>query len=192
MPDLIADPPTSVYLLLAVVAVGAAFYCFRTQTRRSLLIVVGILLAIGLLVLIDELIESPREEAVRRVEAMAEAATASDPVRFLEHLSPSFRYQGADRERVRVSPAWELIRQHQARVAVWGFGRGSQELEYPTENEIEIGFYAKAQVPTHEGLVRYIKARFARQPDGRYLLTTMRMYTPGLSLKTEDPIPGFP
>jgi hypothetical protein len=190
VPNLLADPPTTVYLLLAAAAAVAVVVWYRRQTRRTALAAGGLVAALGLLYLLDTLFESPREEAVRRVMVMADAATAVDTGRFVEQLSKSFRMGAADRDAVRDARAWALVREHNVRVAVWGFGQG--DTEYPAPNEVEIGFYAKAQTPSREGLIRYVKAVFVRDPDGAYRAKAMRFYTPGVSLKTEDPIPGFP
>src|SRR5437773_6294963 len=110
------DPPRSLYLILIVATVIAGAVCIRYQSRKSFLAflaVAGLLLA---LFLVDIFVESPREEAVRRVQAMAQAATEQKPEAFLEHVSPKFEKNGKTRNDLRTSPAWELIRQHQAKV----------------------------------------------------------------------------
>jgi hypothetical protein len=191
MPTFISDPPQTVYLVLIGAAVVTGVIAARRQDRKSF-VPFGIALGVLLLVyLFDRVGESPREEATRKVQAMAEAATDADPDRFLEHVSASFNMYGADRERLRKSGAWEVIRSTHARVAVWGFGQDA--FERLGDTEVEVGFYAKAQTPDGRFVTRYIKARFVKDPDGQYRVKTMKFYNPAENgLNSEDPIPGFP
>lgn len=189
MPRFLADPTLTTYLLFAVlVAVAGVVWVRRRDRRATVALVVAGGLFVALLV-VSFLFDSPREEASRRVEAMARAATDVQPDRFVEHLSKTFSAQGADRERVRQSGAWDLIRTHQVRVAVWAFGH--DDTVYKSDDEVEIGFFAKAQVPTNEGLARYVKATFVRDPDGAFRLKTMQFFNP-INTKQPEPIPGFP
>jgi len=191
MPTFLSDPPQTVYLVLIGVAVGTGVIAARRQDRKSLVpfaVALGVLLLVYLL---DRVGESPREEATRKIYEMAEAATAADGDRFVEHVSKSFDYRGADRERVRKSGAWNEIKSRHARVAVWGFGQDA--FERISDAELEIGFYAKAQTPDGQAVLRYIKARFVKDPDGQYRVKTMKFFNPAENgLKSDEPIDGFP
>jgi hypothetical protein len=189
VPTFLSDPSLSLYLVLAVAFVIALAVWYRKRDRKSLLAA----LAFGLLVLglylIDASFESPREQANRRVLAMAEAATARDPARFVEQLSDSFNYRGATKEQMRTAGIWTTLRNFNARVAVWGFGKG--EYEEIGENEIEIGFYAKGEAA--QGFRWYfMRARFIRDPDGQYRVKTVKFYLPEGNRTNEDAPPGFP
>lgn len=189
MPTALSDPSQALYLILVVVAVITGAVWVRNKSRSNL-INFGIALAVlAVLFVIDRLVESPREEASRRVQAMADAATAANPDQFVEHVSSSFDYRGKDRDAVRASAAWGLIRQHNARVAVWGLGR--DDFQQVSDSEVEIGFFAKAQTPSNEGLGRYVKARFVRDPDGQYRVKTMKFFEL-IDTKKEEAIPYFP
>ena len=190
MPTALSDPSSTLYFVLAVIVVITGAFWIKNRTRPTLIAFAGSAALLLGLFLIDRLIESPREEASRRVEAMAAAATAANPDAFLENISKSFNYKGADRERLRQSGAWGLIRQHQARVAVWGLGH--DDYSRPNDNEVEVGFYAKAQTPSNEALLRYVKATFVKDPDGAYRLKTFKFFSPGINGRAEDPIPQFP
>src|SRR6266481_4044226 len=105
-------------------------------------------LAVLLLVYgIDKTYESPREEAVRRVKAMAAAADAKNPDQFVEHLADTIEYRGGSqpvtvkKDEVRSGPFWHMLRQHDARVTVWDFSQG--DAKQIDANTIEIGFLAK-------------------------------------------------
>jgi hypothetical protein len=191
MPTLLSDPPQTFYLVLIGVVLVTGALAGRNQDRRSAIrfAVAGAVLLVFFL--IDALSESPREEAVRKVTAMADAASVPDPDRFVEHVSQSFDYNGKNREDLRQSTAWGEVRARHARIAVWGFGRDA--FERISDTEVEIGFYAKAQTPEGQFLARYVKSRFVKDPDGQYRVKTMRFYNPAdRGINTEEPIPGFP
>ncbi|QEL20068.1 hypothetical protein [Limnoglobus roseus] len=191
MPTFLSDPSLSLYGLLAVVFIVALAVWYRRRDRKSLIAagVTGLLL-FGLC-LIDLTFESPREEATRRVQTMAVAASAAtlDPARFVEQLSPTFQHNGGNREKVRTSGVWGLIRQHNARAVVWGFGKS--EFEQIGENEIEIGFYCKAEATGFPGPgVWYAKGRFIRDPDGQFRAKGIKFIN--IQDRSDATIPGFP
>lgn len=191
MPTFLSDPPLGLTLVLAVPPVVAAALLARNQDRRSLLVLLGCLVPFALLLLVDWLVESPREEASRRVEAMAVAANAADGTAFVEHLSKSFKYNAADREKVRTSGAWNLVRQHRIVIAVKGLDRS--DAVYKSADEVEIGFFVNARTPQSEmPLLKYCRATFVRDPDGQFRAKGIEFYTPGANGRTPDPIPGFP
>jgi hypothetical protein len=189
MPTFLSDPSLVLYALLGVAFIISLAVWSRRRDRKSLLAVGGAgLLLLGLF-LLDRAFESPREEANRRIETLAAAATAVNPDLFVEQLSPSFKHNGADRERVRTAGFWNLIRQHNARVAVWGFGKG--EFEEIGDNEIEIGFYVKGEAAGFQGaLIRRAKARFVRDRDSAWRAKGIKFFS--VEENREEPVPGFP
>jgi hypothetical protein len=192
VPTFLSDPTRGFYLVLIAFAVVAAVLVGVNRTRRRWLVfgsAAALLLAVYAT---DALVESPREEATRKVKAMADAATATDPNRFVEHVSPTFAATGgATREKLRLSPVWGLIRERQARVAVWGFGHDS--FDRISTTEVEVGFYAKAEADGGGMVMRYCKTRFVQDPDGQYRMSTIKFYNPAdRGIHVEDPIPGFP
>jgi hypothetical protein len=190
VPTFLSDPTTGLYLVLIAIPVVAAVPLARSQDRKSLRRFLLGCVPIVLVFLIDWLVESPREEATRRVLAMADAATRVDPAGFVEHVSPSFNVNGKGKEQLKSSPVWNQIRAYNARVAVWGFGHDAYERV--GDNEIEVGFYAKGEAASGV-LLRYCRARFVEDPDGQYRLRGIRFYDPaGRGLNAEEPIPGFP
>ena len=191
MPNVFSDPPFLLYTILVIgfVIGGAAWYRLRSRKSRIAVAVLAVLL--GALILIDRLVESPREESVRRVEAMAAAATARDPARFVEQLAKSFAYNGKTRVDVRNSGIWNLIREYNARVAVWGLGK--DDFQILSDTEIEFGFYAKGEAAGQPGAVlRYIRTRFVKEADGAYRMKAMKFYSIENGNRAEEPIAGFP
>jgi ABC-type nickel/cobalt efflux system permease component RcnA len=190
VPAFLSQPPTALYLVLAVGFVIALAVWYRRRDKKSLLAMSGFGAILLGIYLVDRSAESPREQANRRAQAMAEAATAQDRARFLEQLSDSFNYNGANKEKMRTSGMWDLIRNYNARIAVWGFG--TPDYVEHGENEIEIGFYVKGESPGHLPLTRFIRARFVRDPDGQFRAKTVKFYSTDGGLNREDPPPGFP
>lgn len=188
MPTFLSDPSLSLYGVLAVAFIVAAAVWSRKRGRNSLLAALGFgLLLLGLF-LVDRSFESPREQANRRVQLMAEAATARDPARFVEQLSDSFNYRGATKEKMRTSGIWDVLRNYNARVAVWDLSQSdATELG---DNEIEIGFYVKGEAPQGFKIYR-MKARFVRDPDGQFRVKTVKFFSPEGG-NQEDAPPGFP
>jgi hypothetical protein len=191
MPTFLSDPVLGVYLVLVAFVVIAGVIVARKRDRRSW-ISLGIAVAVLLLVgLIDLVVESPREEATRKVKAMAEAATTADPGRFVEHVSTSFEANGKNRDDLKAAPAWHQIRTLQAKVTVWGFGHDAHQRI--SDTEVEVGFYAKGEAPGSGMVMRYVRARFVKDSDGEYRLKSLKFYNPAeRGLNAEEPIPGFP
>jgi hypothetical protein len=184
------DPPRSLYVLLIACAVIAAAVCAKNQTRKTLIIFLafaGLLLA---LFLIDRFIESPREEATRRIEAMAKAATDQRIEEFLNHVAVTFEKNGRTKPDLRTSQAWQLIRDHSARVTVWNLSR--EDFERKSDTEIEIGLMCKGEA-AQGFLMKYCRATFVLESNGDWKLKTIKFYNPAEhGTRVEDPIPGFP
>jgi hypothetical protein len=190
MPTFLSDPAPALYLILLVLAVIGGGIWFRFRDRGSL-VRVGIILAVLLLLFVtDTLLESPREEGIRKVNEMCAAATAANPDKFVEHVSESFESYGANKEKVRRSGAWDLVRQHKARINASGFDRDGFKPVNDAEFDLEFLATAKAESGV---LQRYVRARFVRDPDGKHRLKGVKFYDPLTGgLNREEPIPGFP
>ncbi len=191
MPTFLSDPATTLYLVGILLSMVLGAFWYRQRTRPTLiafLCLVGLTLA---LFASDYFVESPREAATRKVMLMADAASIPDGDRFVEYISKQFNYNGAGRERIRDSNIWKVIKQYHARVAVWGFGK--DDFQMISDNEVEIGFYAKGQSATEQGAVlRRIVTRFIRDPDGEFRLKSMKFYALENGGRNEEPVPGFP
>ena len=190
MPTFLSDPAPALYLILLVLAVIAAGIWFRYRDRGSL-VRVGIIVAVLLLLfVIDTLVESPREEGIRRVNEMCAAATEPNADKFVAHVSESFEMQGANKEKVRKSGAWDLIRQYKPRISATGFDRDGYKPVSDAEFDLEFLATAKAEAGLQQ---RYVRARFVRDPDGKHRLKGAKFYDPLTGgLNREEPIPGFP
>lgn len=190
MPTIFSQPPAAVYLVLAVGFVIALAVWYRRRDRNSLVAIMGSGIILLSIYLVDRSFESPREQANRRALILAEAATALDRNRFIDQLSDSFNYNGATKNAIRTSGMWDAIRQWNARVVAWGFG--TPDYVEHGEDELEIGFYVKGESPGHGAMIRFVRARFIRDPDGQFRVKTVKFFSPEGGLNREDPPPGFP
>jgi hypothetical protein len=181
MPTFLADPPQAVVLMLAAALMVVGGVWFNRRTRRSLLAFVGLLGVTALLLLVDALVESPREEAVRRVQEMAKAADEKNSEAFVSHLAESVEYRGASatltlsRESIRRAPFWNLLRHNNGHVATWDFSRS--DVVQVDVNTVEIGFMAKGEA-AGKPFPLYFRATFARQPDGQMKITSFASFDP--------------
>lgn len=195
MPTFLADPPQWVYLLLAAAVLVAGLVWLNRRTRKSLLVLVGILSVVVAQFLLDRLFESPREEAVRRVQAMARAADAHDPEGFASHLAETVQYRDASREvtltreQLRTAGFWQLLRQFNVHVATWDFARA--DVLQIDDNNVEIGFLGKAEAQSKQ-IPMYFRATFTRQSDGSMKMTALSTFDPIRRQQERATIPSFP
>ncbi len=196
MPTFLSDPVPALYLVLIAFVVATGAVAGRYQDRRSLIRFGVALAALLALYLIDKSVESPREEATRRVQAMAEAANARNRDAFVEHVADKVEFVGgaqpATRTKAEVRSAhfWDILQQFDVRVAVWDFSR--ENVKQTDPNTVEIGFMGKGET-RGEGkqFPVYIRATFTRQADGQFRLTRFGTYHP---TNHDEPlgVPGFP
>lgn len=195
MPPLLSDPPPGL-IVAAVTLTLVSMAVWRGRRDRASLTVFLLLAGVtGVWSTCDRLFDSPRESAVRAVQALARAAQAADPDRFADYLAESFDYQGegnpitVGREQLRRSPWWQLLKQYRVRIAVWDFARS--DAEYLDRNTVEIGFLAKGEVDGRP-YPFYLRARFARQADGTFRLTRLASFDPLQRQNGPRSIPYFP
>jgi hypothetical protein len=193
MPTFLSDPPSILYLVLAGLTLVAGGVWFNRRTRPALVVFLVFAGLIALVFLLDRVFESPREEAVRRVEAMIKAADARSPDGFVEHLADKVEFQDASktttltRDQIRSSQFWGLLNAYQPRIVAWDYtveeGGGA--------DSVSIGFMGKGEAQGGM-LAVYIVARFARQSDGAMKLTRLETYDPVKRKNERLSIPGFP
>lgn len=194
MPTFLSDPAPALYLILVGFVVVSGAIAARKQDRRSLA-VFGVACALLLVVfLLDRTGESPREEAVRRVQELARAADTRNRDEFISHVADRVEFPNASppvtksREQIKNSPFWDLLRAHNVHVAVWDFSR--DDVREIDANTVEVGFLGKGEAEGKQFPV-YLRATFARQPDGKFRLTKIATFHP---TNHAEPlaVPGFP
>jgi hypothetical protein len=194
MPTFLSDPTQGFYLALIAFAVVTGVIFAKRQDKKSALPFGVALLVLLLVFLGDKTGESPREEAVRRAMAMADAANDKNPDAFAEHVAESFEYIGGQtpvkktRSELKASGFWSMLRQFNVRVTAWDFARS--DVKEIDDTSVEIGFMAKGEAEGKPYPV-YIRATFKKQGDGAMRLTKFSTFNP---VKHQEPlqIPNFP
>jgi hypothetical protein len=192
MPAFLADPPQIVFLLLAAALIVTGLVWLNRRSRQALIAFLAVLLLAGIIVLLDRLFESPREEAVRRVQAMVAAADHRDPEAFTAHVADSVVYQGDNpvtfsRDQLRQHHFWSILRQFNVHIAAWDFSR--DDVIQADASTIEIGFLAKGEMDGKQIPV-YFRAAFKRQPDGQWKLNRLSSFDP-IQRSKPLPVPGL-
>jgi hypothetical protein len=181
MPTFLSDPSPTLYLVLAAVGVVAGVVWINRRTRKSLAVFLGVVAVVGVVFLIDAVFESPREEAVRRAQAIVKAADTRDTEAFVSHLADTLTYQGDNatltltREQLRRANFWSVLHQFNVHVAAWDFSR--EDVKTIDGNTIEIGFLAKGEAEGKQ-IPMYFRATFRKQPDGQMKLSGLASFDP--------------
>jgi hypothetical protein len=185
MPTFLSDPTQGFYLVLIAFFVIALVLAGKNQDRRSFQTLGIATVAIAAVFLIDRFVESPREQAVRKIEEISAAINERSAERMLANVSDSFDYKG--RKKADLAQAVELAERHGVRTATWDFNRDRVVAE---SNDIEIAFEGKAEGPRGEPFMKHFRARFVKDPDGQYRLQTFRVFD-YVQKEQESEIPGF-
>jgi len=195
MPPFLSDPPPHLLVVLTCLVLVMLAIWFNRWDRVTLVVFLAALVLTGLVVLLDRLFESPREQAVRAVRTLVEAADTGNPELFASQLADSFQYQGegspvtVTREQVRRSGFWDVLKRYRVHVAAWDFARSDAEQLDP--DTVEIGFLAKGEADGQQYPV-YLRARFARQPDGKMRLVWCASFDALKRQNEPKSIPYFP
>ena len=173
MPTFLSDPTLGLYLVLLVVALVSVGVWLRNRTRPAAIFAA---VAVGLLLTlfgIDQAFESPREECVRRVRAMATAANARNWQVVGTHIAEKFEYAGRNKAKFLADIA-PVARQFEATANFKDFDRDNFE-ELP-DGRLRVGFVGQFATPGNSTLVLYVEAVFVKEADGAYRLQGFKVY----------------
>lgn len=205
MPDFIADPSLKHYLILlalAVLPLLAVFFLFsgpspskrrgeKDNSQRTKMILLGIsvlmvLLMLGLFVA-DRMIESDREQIVRKLEEMSAGVRDRNLDRTFNHVSSSFRLGGADKARLRSAGESAQQRGDVTEIPFWDIDIESIDKE---TGKAIVNFRFKV-IGNRISENQFIcEATFTRDPDGEWRLQTFRVFPP-TGKKDEYQVPGL-
>src|SRR5215216_2089479 len=114
MPTAFSDPSPTLYLILGILVVILGAIALRRQRRSDVinfLIPAALLLA---LFLIDQAVESPREQIVSSIREMETATQNKHHADVFKHVSNDFKYKSLDKKQlqdkaqlVESLPNWE-------------------------------------------------------------------------------------
>ncbi len=185
MPTFLSDPSIALYIVLAVAVLVTGVLLARRQKRSDLInfaIPAAALLAVFV---IDQMFESPRETAVRKIQEMGRASRDKKYDDVLKHVSDSFKYRSLTKKDLRE-------RAHQAEAM--GFGGVSEyDLARSRFKEIDADTIEQGFRVKHNGspeLHFYVVGTFKKDPDGEWRLTTFRLFDP-INQNDEKELPGL-
>ncbi|QVL32022.1 hypothetical protein KIH39_24830 [Telmatocola sphagniphila] len=188
MPLFLIDPPSWFYYLLAVIALIGLFTFYKNQTGKSLAIFAGTAFPLLITLLIDYAIQSPREQIVKNIQAIAAATQDKQIDRGFEFISSSINYRGHNKESLRAA-AMNAYNMYDWRGAkVWDFTR--EEFSQDTETTATQGFMTSLE--GGGGVILYCKVKFVKEKDGVWRVTHFAFYNPlNRDKGTEETIPGL-
>lgn len=190
MPDVLADPPSAVYVLLAVAALGAGFVWFRVRKRPAAIVALALFGLLALVVAADAAFESPLEEADRRLRLMSDAAARKNWAGAFEHVSDQFKYDGRLGKKDIQAAVAKAAGAHNASVRFKPIERDT--VEHLPDGGIKVGFVAQADSPQFPNAryVVYVEAVFAKDPDGVLRMRSAKTFK-FLERKTPETVPGL-
>jgi hypothetical protein len=185
MPTALSDPTTTLYVILGAITVIFGAVALRRQKRSDFFNFLIPALALVALFIIDRMVESPREQAVRKIQEMGTASREKKLDDLFKHVSDSFQHKSIDKKALR-----EMAKTAEAK----GFG-GISEYDLARSgfkevdaNTIEQGFRVK-----HNGtpeLHFYVYATFKKEADGEWRLTAFELADPvNVKDKKDLPVP---
>ena len=193
MPALLTDPPATLWILLLIFALVAVGLWLRSRSRTTGLIALVAVAALVGVFLLDRFVESPREEATRRMRAIIAAFNARKFDDGFAHLADDFDFRGLKAAEFRKSDAWRLL-QSAPNVTLAAGGLSEGDSEYPDGNTVIIGFTGWATVDGKDIPAVYARATYKKQAAGEWKMRTMELYESVIS-KNNGPkatVPGLP
>jgi hypothetical protein len=185
MPTFLSDPSPTFYLILIAFFVIALVIAGKNQDRRSFRRLGIATVALAAVFLIDWLVESPREQAVRKIQEISAAINDRSSEKMLQNVSDSFDFKG--KKKADLAQVVHLAERHGVRTATWELSR---DRVAAGPGDIEIAFEGKAEGPRGEPFMKHFRARFVKDPDGQYRLQTFKVYD-YVQKEQESDIPGF-
>jgi hypothetical protein len=174
MPTVLNDPSPALYIILAIVVVMLTALYLRSRKRGDLIRLVVGAAALAALFIIDRLVESPREEATRKMREIVVATQAKKGDDLFKNVSESFSWNGLNK--VQFRQRWDGVAAipdfHG--IDVDNLGRG--DYEPIDDHKVKIGFDVW---PRSYGLPEYryyCRATFVKDPDGQFRMQTFDLF----------------
>lgn len=191
MPDWLAEPESSLLLLIAVAAIGSGVVAWKTRHRAWIIIASISLILLALLFLCDRFFESDRERIAGSVQTMAAAVKPNNLDQVFTHISESFQYGPVNKAGFRKF-CDDASRNHRVdSLVVWGF----QVLRFNEQrNQADVSFQFKVKAGGRLGNVEEVfylcKAVYVKDADGQWRMQSFKVY-PLSSGDQQLTIPGL-
>ncbi len=189
MPDWLAESNPTLYFLLACVAIAFAAAWWRTRKRHQA-IAAGVALALlAGAYLCHRLVESDREQMVRKIDEMSAAVRARQLDAAFRHVAESFRVASVDKKSFRAfADSMQQSRQVDEFVA-WDYEPGPTSRESKS-GELSFRFIVRGSFgktpPTY-----FAKTQWVYDADGQWRLKAFELFNAINDSKSPVPIPGW-
>lgn len=189
MPDWLIESNPSLYFLLAAAAIGFATAWWRTRQRKYA-IAAGVSLALLVAAYLSHrLVESDREQMVRKIGEMSVAVRGRQIDRVFEHVSDSFLTNGVDKKGFRAYAESRNQSRFVEEFVAWDFEPG------PTSRESRAGelrFFFKVRGSFGETPPGYFaRTLWVYDSDGQWRLKGYELYNSINDSKTPVAVPGW-
>ncbi len=162
------------YAILSLFAFMVAIVWFRSRKKRDFaLFALSLSMVVGLW-LIDFFVESPREEAMRKMKEIVVATHDKNLARFSTHISDSFKYQDLNKKQLEEKVKAVFQMSTFSGIDMSGFSR--EEYQKIDDSTIKIAFDSW---PTGYGLPNYrfhCWATFVKDNDKQFRLNTFELF----------------
>jgi len=190
MPTLLSDPSYAFYIIALIFSLVLIGLWYRSRDKGSA-IRSGICAGVFLLIFaIDKLVESPREESVRKIQEMTTAVNEKNKEKFFENISDEFEFKGRNKEKSR-SELWNAIEQYDLKVSA---KTDREDVEIDKHKPVIIlGFTARIAAQGSEIPV-YFRATFIKDADKKWRLKSIVAYDSPIAKndRKEMNLPGLP
>jgi hypothetical protein len=189
MPDWLVEGDTTVYALLALL--GVIFVALWWQSRnRGYVIAAGI---VGVLLLgyflLDRLVESDREQMIRKVREIAAAISSRNPDAAFAHVSDDFRRGGVDKKGFRNFADGRVRSGFVSDVVVWDCNVTEQN-RANRRGAVECYFKVHGSFgETPPGA--FVRVVFKLDNDGQWRVQDFDWFQATANSKSPMPIPGW-
>lgn len=190
MPYWLVEGDLTLYAILAAVALVCVAVWWRTRRRKYAVVAAAAAVAILTLSMLDRLIESDREQMIRKVQEIADGVRARDFPSIFRHVSDEFRRGAFDKPQFRHFAQEVSHSRNITEFQAWGFVPGDVSRQKRRGN---LEFLFKIRGNWSAGN-EYFLARTVWQldSDGEWRLQTFDVFNPYSDTNSPVQIPGWP
>jgi hypothetical protein len=175
--DWLFEGRTSIYVVLIALTALLVVLWWQTRKRWSLLAVAVALGLVGLYALLDVLVETDREQIVRKIKLMVAAVNAGDIDGAFEHIADDFRSPGRrGKEELRNLAKLYIGQRLLERVEAWDIvcvGEPSRQ-----DGTAQASFTVKLHGPGVEGFLAACDTTFGFEAGHGWRLKSVRLLKP--------------
>jgi hypothetical protein len=199
--DWLFEGRPAVYVALAAAAVVLFVAWWQTRKRYWLYATAAFVALAGLYFLLDRLVETDREQIVRKVNEMAAGVRERNVDRIFANVSEHFRLNNSDRAAFRQFAERALRTGEVTDITVWDFQfpedfrarvRRTGTTGPPELDGARVSFMVKPQGPRLGAPFFRCDATFVRGPDGQWRLFGFQLFQPGVDSNQPVQIPQLP